>query len=408
MRSRQPRILVLVSALLSLMGCGPGLKVPSCNLASTWRTIDDWIPSPTVAKTTIANALTVDSGNSVFVGAYLTDGFSYVRKGEQGGSYWSVVDTFQYLGIGSQITNLWVDPIERVWAQGVALDGTGSPQNWYMRSSSDNGATWTTTDLYQLSAGNNSRAWLNNTGILVDSNGHWYAGGQGDTGGSSRWLVRKSTDRGTTWSLVLNYQYLSGFNGGPRALTQDSSGTLYLAGVSNDAAGYIRAIVLKSADRGANWTLADDYLPEGISTGTGYKAIIAINSNTILAGGAGADSTGALKRLIRKSVDNGVTWTTVEYPTEVSSIQSDFLFDRRGYLYTSGFKGTAPNRIPTIWRSTDEGNSWTEVDSLVGDNLGLSSFRAMALGPDGSVYATAQTVESSSFNHVITRKLACW
>jgi hypothetical protein len=391
-----------------LHGCGPGLRPSTCSTKSSWKTVDDWIPNPSTTIPGFTTGAAVDASNSVYTVTHfsLSAGIeTYVRKGVLGGSSWSNVDLYRYgTGIGTLGYNIWVDPLQRIWVHGTFFD---TAHNWYMRRSDDAGSNWTTVNTFQLTTGQSSRPWFNNTGILVDSEGNWFAGGEGASGGSTRWLLRKSTDNGSTWSVILSYQYATGFLSSPRSLTQDGNGHFYMTGTGFDATNRAHWIVLKSTDRGNTWATVEDHLQNDLYAATS-KAIIALSDNSVLSSGTGEDGAGNVYWVIRRSTDNGTSWSDVYRSSETGSAQSDFLLDRRGYLYLGGSFGIPPNRIPVVLRSTDSGLSWSASDSLVGENYSSSAFRALTSGPDGAVYTIAQTVDASGISRVVTRKLDCW
>ena len=63
---------------------------------------------------------------------------------------------------------------------------------------------------------------------------------------------------GQTWQTVAGYP--STLYGAVDALTKDPAGNLYAALSSADAQGRMHALIRKSSDRGASWTVVEDQI----------------------------------------------------------------------------------------------------------------------------------------------------
>jgi hypothetical protein len=165
-----------------------------------------------------------------------------VRKGVTTGTSWSTIDDYAYTG-GTDNT-----------ANAIALSSSGVPyvagygkdaskKHWLVRTSSDSGSTWANSDDYQLTSGEDSEA----SSIKVASSGNIYAGGWGKTTTSGKfyWIVRSLSSGTSTWSTVDNFQYIADQHAVARGVTADASGNVFAVGYGNDASGLAHWIVRK-------------------------------------------------------------------------------------------------------------------------------------------------------------------
>ena len=108
---------------------------------------------------------------------------------------------------------------------------SGSRAHWIARKSTDGGNSWTTVDGYQLEADNSSQA----RAFVTDANGNLFVAGQGNQGvygGTSspeHWVVRKSADRGSSWTTVDVFQY-GDYSTVPNAIAADPFGRVFVGG----------------------------------------------------------------------------------------------------------------------------------------------------------------------------------
>ena len=172
--------------------------------------------------------------------------------------------------------------------------------------------------------------------------------------------VRKSTDRGTTWTSSDSLPWTPGrFVFGPRPET------LYLLAVGESS--YFSP-VLRSTDGGATWTV--------LSAAVGAHDLAVLPSGTLIA----ATGTG-----FARSEDGGTTWTPPLDPYTLAGPP----FDNFSRLLMSS---TTPGELLAagdagLWKSVDNGGSWTR------SNQGILAQGAdeVAVSPAGppAVFATA-------------------
>jgi photosystem II stability/assembly factor-like uncharacterized protein len=240
--------------------------------------------------------------------------------------------------------------------------------------SKDDGANWT-----QLPTGGGTRT------VAVAPNGYIFAGCW-EGGG-----ILRSTDNGDNWTFV--YPQMVSVRSASSILF-DTNGDIYFPTWGNG--------VLKSTDNGDNWIEMNNNLGRKIvrvvtKNNSGnffvgcdyaiYKSVdncaswysvglpicgvnhIVINSNhDIFAGVYG----------VNRSTDGGQTWQTINNGLVNLDISALAVKDN-GYL----FAGTNDSQDGTVFRSTDNGENWTRVDSFASGN----SMRGLAAGPNDEIVA---------------------
>lgn len=151
-----------------------------------------------------------------------------VRKGTNGGGSWSTIDSFQYKpGYNSGAEGVAADANGNVYAVGYSAPGAGATTtgcHWLVRESTNGGATWQTSDDYQLSA---SSPRMNEAFAAgVDAAGNAYAVGEG-ADSSNVWHSIVRTNAGGTWHTIDDYQLTAGYASTGHGFAVDSSGNLY-------------------------------------------------------------------------------------------------------------------------------------------------------------------------------------
>jgi hypothetical protein len=147
-------------------------------------------------------------------------------------------------------------------------------------------------DTFQLTRNWSSRAF----GVGADALGNIYVVGQGTVTGKANtlyghWVVRKSSDGGTSWITVDNYQLSSSADSGASRFVSDSNGNLYVAGWGQTTpSGNRHWIVRKNQGGNGAWSMTDDFQYGG--TGAADPQAIASNaSGNVFVGGAGRSSS---------------------------------------------------------------------------------------------------------------------
>jgi photosystem II stability/assembly factor-like uncharacterized protein len=234
-----------------------------------------------------------------------------VFKSGDSGSTWTA------LGNLAGVNVLALDPASIVYA------GTANG----VSKSIDGGASWSSAGLSGTSVVN----------LVIDpvTPSTLYAGGNG--------RLYRSTDRGGNWTDLNLPSFL---NGPPfiAAFVVDplTPSTLYVAlgsGVGGD--------LIKSVDGGASWNVIY------ANAGPFYES----SSNLVI----DPSNPSTLYRInpFKKSTDGGATWTPAGFTNSITALAVDPQNSNTLYLSAIGNTGHA------IYKSTDGGQSWNSVDSII-------------------------------------------
>lgn len=271
------------------------------------------------------------------------------------GTSWETVDDYLYTSSGGVAQAVGGDTAGNIYIGGKGTD-TGGVTHWITRMSLDEGTSWATMDNFQFSAGYDADV----SAIGFDSTGALYVSGTGnDTGGISHWIVRKSLDSGSTWATVDDFQYAIGKDNYPWAFGADSGGNIFVAGEGIDSGNALHWIVRKSVNQGASWSTVDDF-----SAGSAQSFAVDESGNLYAAGYGSTPSN----LFVRKSSDGGISWATVDnfqYASGQNSYAFAFGVDPFGSLYSAGQGDDSGGAFHWIVRkSTDAGSSWNLIDDF--------------------------------------------
>jgi hypothetical protein len=238
-------------------------------------------------------------------------------------------------------------------------------------------------------------SWVNSLGF--DSNGNLYSVGQlWPPGGlPPYWQVRKSSDRGVTWTTVDLYQYpVSSLDVDPTGFTADNAGNIYVVGWANSA-GIRHWLVRKSTDGGQTWDLVDDTTGGNLASqgcfvpGVGLFVV-------------GSQST-ALGWTVRRSLDGGATWTTVDAPFGSGAGAWSIASDSLGNIYVAGSvsvttittkpKATVTYSVWTTRKSTDGGNTWSTVDKFTLAQNASATAHGVGMTAGGGIVVVGQAMD---------------
>jgi len=188
----------------------------------------------------------------------------------------------------------------------------------------------------------------------------------------------RSTDYGQTWTLT---NISSGWQ--PRQESTAvilSDNTVLIMGGTNLAATTRYNDVWKTTDKGNTWSLVNG----SAGWATRYAAMSVVNrvdDSIILIGGA----TTSYQRDVWRSADKGVTWVQQTATAEMNVRRSMGLVSLRdGTLLSIGGQSTATTYWADIWKSTDNGASWTNITPTAAI-FSKRSYIPTILMPDDSV-----------------------
>jgi hypothetical protein len=250
---------------------------------STWATVDDFAMKS--SATTDEMDIAVDAAGGVYVSGcdfYNSSPNWIIRKGF-GGTSFSTVDFLP----NSYPKDIFVHPTAGIFVAGQTriTIRNQSVWVWLVRRSIDGGVTWSNVDTFQASSGSAVAM-----GITANSSGIYVAGSAGTVNkgvSSSHWIVRRSSDGGSTWATVDDYQLIADKSTQPQCIVADPYGNLFLAGKCNAGTGD-QWIVRKGAGAPGTWATIDVFQNGGV--GTTPNAIAAdIFGNVFVGGNAGSN-----------------------------------------------------------------------------------------------------------------------
>jgi hypothetical protein len=303
-----------------------GQVYKSVDSSNTWSSIYSSYPPP--------NQIAVNSANHIFV----TLDYGYgLMKSTDGGSTWSsgpygVGITFGLNGYGY-----------------VGTDTTS------VIRSTNNGATWSSV----VKVGDALYGDSHVEHLFVDRSGNVFYGSA--VSGN----LYRSTDNGITWSTANTGLTNRDFNHSA-SLAVSPNGKLY---ATTDASGFYR-----STDNGASWTTFPVVLlQQGGDNYTSTGGISIDNAGRIF---LNTNATSNVQHFLR-STDEGATWSLSTPIGGNTPLGPPFAYASNGDMYSeSGYPYA-------VYRSTDNGSSWTQQSSF-----GYGYLGPMAVSPTGRVFCS--------------------
>ncbi len=381
----------------------------------TWKTMDDY-------RLRSAEDVKVDSLGNIYVVGYGSDSavsntksFLIIKKSSDGGKTWSIVNEYQMVDNQNTYSNsIGFDADNSVYAVNEGLS-TNTLGHWVVRKSTDQGTNWSTLEGtlgYQYASNQTSRAY----GFLSDTSGIYVVGSGGSSSGFTHWLVRKSTDGGSTWALHDDYYYADPEHAIARKIAKDSQGNLYVVGYARDSgtsgagdsAKNYRWTVRKYD--GTLWSTVDRYEQTADKNSFAYGVEVDSTGNIYVVG-YGSDTSNIQHWIVRKSTDAGATWSTIvdwQYVSNQNSLPYAIGTDNSGNLFVSGY-GANSDGIQ-VWftrTSSDGGTTWKTSDEFsytTGQNAYASG---IARDLDGNLFVVGVANDENLDNRWIVRKYAC-
>lgn len=331
-------------------GSGTGIVRERARGSNTWTTIEQ--------AGNIFHGVAADPAGDVFAvgGARTSNWFVVERKAGQ--SQFSTVDTFG--GVSACAYAIAVDSAGDVFVAGTSSittrtrGGTTNTPLWTVREEAAGQTGFVTVDNY---AGPPNGRFAPN-GIAVISSGPnagvYTAGYNGNL-----WMVRKSSNGGTTWSTVETFQYAPNYMTGAQGVMVDQRGDIFVVGGATPNLG--------ATSTGCHW-------------------------------------------LVRKSADGGASWSTIDdFQLVASSPRNNEAFaaqtDANGNVYVVGIGGDTTNNFQSIVR-TNAGGTWHTIDDFqLAAGYGAYG-RGLALDSDGNLYEAAPATSASGGTRWIVRELS--
>ncbi|MFA5379264.1 MAG: PKD domain-containing protein, partial [Dehalococcoidia bacterium] len=257
----------------------------------------------------------------------------------------------------------------------ILMGGLDNNYNIYKNDtwrSMDKGATWT-----QVNGSSGWSARYAHSSIVMQDGSIVLMGGL-DNYGNNKNDTWRSMDKGATWTRVNASAGWSARYMHTSVVMPD--GSIILMG------GYDRTYrfmndVWRSTDYGATWTRVN--ASAGWSARYGSTSVAMPDSSVVLMGGY--DSGTRLMNDVWRSTDNGVTWIQVNASAGWYRryAHSSVAMPDGSIVLTGGFDGINSYLINDVWRSTDNGVTWIQVNASAGWSARYA--HSSVAMPDGSL-----------------------
>ena len=271
--------------------------------------------------------------------------------------------------IGGRTRAILIDPSNsnKLWGAGV------SGGLWYNNDITSDTEDWNLVDATWGSLAVSSITYdPNNTNIMYVGTGermgnyssdgsNWYS--PGVSKGLGIW---KTTDGGATWAQLPDCIYFSFVN--DIVIRNENGTSVIYAGVGGNEfegsyVGREFTGVWKSADGGLNWTRAFDGADAQETTGYKEFSSLDIDSNNRIWAGTRMNAYWAGGGEIFYS-DDGATWTEASWKSSIGGTPNRVIISAAAsdpnYIYAL-ISNNADNKANWIAKSTDNGNTWTEL-----------------------------------------------
>ena len=243
-----------------------------------------------------------------------------------------------------------------VYVNGVKYDNGISGFINKLYKSTNQGSSWTEVSTTGLTN-------LGNVHSLTISGNKMILGGM-DVVSANGAKIYISTDNGANWTLSMT-GYDQTYS--PTDFVTASNGDVYVNGVKydNGISGFINKLY-KSTNQGSSWT---EVSTTGL-TNLGNVHSLTISGNKMILGGMDVVSANGAKIYI--STDNGANWTLSMTGYDQTYSPTDFVTASNGDVYVNGVKydNGISGFINKLYKSTNQGSSWTEVSTTGLTNLG--------------------------------------
>ena len=396
----------LLSAVLGVLG--------SANLtAQPWQTVDAFQLVPGLSAIAADIGTGADGTTLYSVGSVIHDGSGYlaavVRKSADSGATWETMDVY------FDSNPNWLQSTYRgfgsgadgtLFAAGELWDGIDS-KSWLVRESVDGGATWGTADAFYQGSGNCPSC----SDIKVSPTGDVFAAGISGSSAPFFWTVRKRAAAGGAFATV--DMVASGNVNEAKAIAFHPTAGIFVAGRMNIPNDYRSAwTVRRSVNGGATWTTVDSFR-DGNLTASGARGIAVSSSGAIYVVGTAQQYVRnklVNNWIVRRSLNAGATWTTVDKfggsPTALTAMAVTLA--PSGQVFVTGYS-PAPSRLLTR-KGTPGPNgaiSWvTSDDYQLVPGQGATG-QGITSDLAGNIFATGQgQTDSTGLGYWITRRLA--
>ena len=296
----------------------------------------------------VRSSAVLDNG-SIFTASVVSDSTNWKRwsinRSNDEGLTWEQVDYYSFAEHGESHPMSMVNKGNDLYVCGHAWDSYSDFGNeqWIVRKSSDNGATWTTVDQYEEHEGEDHVC----RGMAVSAFGTLYAVGSNDTDGG---VIRESVDDGATWTTIGKI-----------------AGAHFLVTVEVSPAGVVWTVDYYGRLHKGTHTLGVwNWIDAGPVMGTlGVVSYDLFGDLEIVSENEAYFSGNSVNWRIRKTIDGGSNWNQVYTGAvrfrghEIKKLSTGELVaigmvEKSNFLNPDTFK---------IIRSVDDGLNWNETYS---------------------------------------------
>lgn len=270
------------------------------------------------------------------------------------------------------------------------------------------GRNWKTVDTFRVSTPRLDAA----AASIASTKDALFVAGQVDIDPyHSRWLLRRSFDRGRSWKTVDVYPVVDDTDAEAVGVATDKKrGAIYALGHVRSKNDVRHWIVRKSSDQGDSWTTIDRF-----STGSKNlraKAIAVDSSGTIYTAGTPGNETW----IVRRSKDGGKTWNTIDsYKPRIGALPTSIALTPRGDIFVGGLSYERGTGIWTVRHRKADSCCWKTVDryflspgqggaveGATADSKGNVVFVGRVHDSEGRAHWIARTAHERSPEHWVT------
>ncbi len=253
------------------------------------------------------------------------------------------------------------------------------------------GQTWQTVDDYiqtnNAAPGGEPIPWS----VACDGASGVYVAGDADTTTAGHTaLVRYSPDGGTSWSTVDDFSYPGSTGTYFHCLYVDRRGGVFAVGGYILAGGSGNWMVRRSLDHGRTWTTVDTISSAGYTNANAWVVTSDTNGTIYVLGQC---DTGCL---VRVSTNQGTSWRSASGAPPVLGQWSAVCIGSTLYVLTHNYGSSAQS----LWSSGDGGSAWTQVNGAVLPPSPILSSSALAADPQGNLYVAG--TDASNANWVVS------
>jgi RHS repeat-associated protein len=332
----------------------------------TWTKMNDEVLS--LSGRAAQSSVVIPDGSIILMGGVTDSGTlkNDVWRSTDNGATWSLVNANAGWSGRAGHSSVVMSDGSIVLMGGIEDLSGGSLKNDVWRST-DNGATWS---LVTTNAGWSARAGHSSV-VMPDGSIVLMGDSEALSGGSLKNDVWRSTDNGATWSLVNASAGWSGRTGHSSVVVPDGSIVL-MDWDTNE--------VWRATDGGVSWSLVNASV--GWSAGN-YQCSVVLPDGSIVLMGSWDDS-GSLKNDVRRSTDNGATWSliTANAGWSAGSWYNTVVMPDGSIVLMGGISENGRFKAD-VWRSMDNGATWSQVNASAGWS-GRAGHSSVAV-PDGSI-----------------------